>query len=77
MTSIAALIGCGQEAPYGREESIPESYRDPASPKSIEKSASRDRDKWGWGLVWKPEESNKSSFVFLEPVSHECASKVI
>lgn len=42
MTSIVALIGCGQEVPYGREESIPGSYRDPASPKSIEKPASRE-----------------------------------
>lgn len=42
VTSIVALIGCGQEVPYGREESIPGSYRDPASPKSIEKPASRE-----------------------------------
>lgn len=42
MRSIGALIRSGQEIPYGREESIPEIWKDPESPRSSEKPASQE-----------------------------------
>lgn len=44
MRSIGALTRSGQEIPCGREESIPGSWRGPASPRSSEKPASEEQD---------------------------------